>query len=104
MNGGFFGGNQATIVAAITIITELESIRDPTDDSRFGIYLNNVLVSKSLPYEPMNTNLITLTTNDGPNYEGLTPELAMMAGLKPGAQVNATVKLIGSKQESNVDV
>lgn len=84
------------------MITQLWSYRGPTDESRFGIYLNNVLVSKSFPYQP--NSITTLSTNDGPNFEGLTPELSQAAGLNAGAQVNASISILGYKQESTVDV
>jgi hypothetical protein len=100
---GLLGGNQATIVGASTIISQLPMLRKQTDDARFGIFLNNVRASKSFPYEDHEMGILTTVTMEGPQNEGLDEETAQEAGLLPGAVVKAQLRLIGVQPSEKTD-
>jgi hypothetical protein len=82
---GLFGGNQATIVTASTLITQLQDIRTNVDSSRFGILVNGVILAKSDPYYP--NTLPVVVTLQGPIEEGIDPITAKNANLLQGATV-----------------
>jgi uncharacterized repeat protein (TIGR01451 family) len=78
-------------------------IRTQTDDARFGIFLNNIRVSKSFPYEQNEMGILTTITMDGPQDEGLDQTTVELADLVPGATVQGKLEIIGTQPTESVD-